>query len=395
MKPSMVVLAVAASLGACVMSGFDTANASDRFATSRVNGIEIVRDPGRVVVLSNPGFLSSANLCGLWNRNRGRLEQLVETLVGSVNRSGRLPKGVTIVRQKARLSSGCAAVASYDPSAININIKLPRNTLLFNVTTPSVFGQYADPRFSIDFDVSASAKIMLPSTIGQGLALGPLAVAVFNVKPDSQNLTGDLAIAVLKVVEYFSGRDFTAEFTKDRLFRFDSIKADLGRFRTALAGLRKTPKVVAGYDPTRKIVALRATTVAKIADPTCIAGYVWRTVRPDDLVCVKPNVRARVRADNKRAAERRINNKVDLAALSRCNRLGGLSVDPKKKKAPTPEQRACRAKAYKIPCKPGYVWREAVTDDYVCVTPQVRQQARDDNRQARKRRVDYGGPVIK
>jgi hypothetical protein len=31
-------------------------------------------------------------------------------------------------------------------------------------------------------------------------------------------------------------------------------------------------------------------------------------------------------------------------------------------------------------CKQGYVWREAFAGDHVCVTPQVRQQAADDNR---------------
>lgn len=36
-------------------------------------------------------------------------------------------------------------------------------------------------------------------------------------------------------------------------------------------------------------------------------------------------------------------------------------------------------------CKQGYVWREAFAGDHVCVTPQVRQQAADDNRQAASR----------
>ena len=30
-------------------------------------------------------------------------------------------------------------------------------------------------------------------------------------------------------------------------------------------------------------------------------------------------------------------------------------------------------------CKPGFVWREAIAKDHVCVVPGVRQQARDDN----------------
>lgn len=42
-------------------------------------------------------------------------------------------------------------------------------------------------------------------------------------------------------------------------------------------------------------------------------------------------------------------------------------------------------------CLQGYVWREAAPGDLVCVTPQVRQQARDDNAQANNRRQPGGG----
>jgi hypothetical protein len=36
-------------------------------------------------------------------------------------------------------------------------------------------------------------------------------------------------------------------------------------------------------------------------------------------------------------------------------------------------------------CKQGYVWREATKDDKVCVTPATRDQAHYDNSQARSR----------
>jgi len=44
------------------------------------------------------------------------------------------------------------------------------------------------------------------------------------------------------------------------------------------------------------------------------------------------------------------------------------------------------------PCKQGYVWREAFPGDYVCVTPQTREQAASDNGQANARRQPGGGP---
>ena len=42
-------------------------------------------------------------------------------------------------------------------------------------------------------------------------------------------------------------------------------------------------------------------------------------------------------------------------------------------------------------CIQGFVWREAVPNDHVCVTPQVRQQTQSDNTQATVRRSPTGG----
>jgi len=42
-------------------------------------------------------------------------------------------------------------------------------------------------------------------------------------------------------------------------------------------------------------------------------------------------------------------------------------------------------------CLQGYVWREAVPDDHVCVTPETRTQAAQDNGLAASRRSPTGG----
>lgn len=42
-------------------------------------------------------------------------------------------------------------------------------------------------------------------------------------------------------------------------------------------------------------------------------------------------------------------------------------------------------------CIKGYVWRDATTNDHVCVTPEVREQARIDNSYADQRRSPTGG----
>jgi hypothetical protein len=43
-------------------------------------------------------------------------------------------------------------------------------------------------------------------------------------------------------------------------------------------------------------------------------------------------------------------------------------------------------------CLNGFVWREAVTNDHVCVTPDIRTQTRSDNAVAASRRSPNGGP---
>jgi hypothetical protein len=43
-------------------------------------------------------------------------------------------------------------------------------------------------------------------------------------------------------------------------------------------------------------------------------------------------------------------------------------------------------------CIDGFVWREALATDHVCVSPGARQQARDENTQAGARRNPAGGP---
>jgi hypothetical protein len=42
-------------------------------------------------------------------------------------------------------------------------------------------------------------------------------------------------------------------------------------------------------------------------------------------------------------------------------------------------------------CRPGFVWREAVPDDHVCVPPATRDAVRDQNRQADRNRSPTGG----
>ena len=81
------------------------------------------------------------------------------------------------------------------------------------------------------------------------------------------------------------------------------------------------------------------------AQSVCQQGYVWREAYPGDHVCVTPETRAQVAADNAAAASRRVSPNSDI-------------------------------------CIKGYVWRNARPEDHVCVTPQIRKQTDEEKRRA-------------
>jgi hypothetical protein len=87
---------------------------------------------------------------------------------------------------------------------------------------------------------------------------------------------------------------------------------------------------------------------------TCKKGFVWRAARPEDLVCVTPDIREQTAEDNLQADARR-------------DPAGGPSGP--------------------ATCLPGYVWRQAFDGDVVCVTPETRAQVRLDNSKANERRM--------
>ncbi len=101
------------------------------------------------------------------------------------------------------------------------------------------------------------------------------------------------------------------------------------------------------------IVPNRSGAAAMVTTPNCKPGFVWRLARPDDLVCVRPDSRARTARDNAEAQDH---------------------VDPAGAYGPNT-------------CLPGYVWRNAFKGDLVCVTPETRDLVRLENRQDARRRA--------
>src|SRR5262249_39374400 len=228
-------------------------------SSERVHGLELVRDPGRTVLASNRNFLSPGSLCGYLDKDRASLERLAFQLIARINSSGALPRGVQIVRPEVRISRSCTAEAAYLNNGINVRASLPRNVVLFNVTTPSILGRWADPRFSLDFDLNASTDIRIPATTAGGLSVGPTRLRVANMKLDSQNASGDIARALAQIWSVFSGQDLIGSLTRDRSFNFDEIGFSLGEISRVLAAQGGGLYIVPYLDPRTHLLTLQAT----------------------------------------------------------------------------------------------------------------------------------------
>lgn len=96
--------------------------------------------------------------------------------------------------------------------------------------------------------------------------------------------------------------------------------------------------------------------VASGGSQVCLQGYVWRESRPGDVVCVTPQSRAVVAAENAKAASRRESGPRD-----------GVYW-----------------------CLTGFVWREAYNGDTTCVPPHARERVRAENDLAYSRTVAGG-----
>jgi len=95
-------------------------------------------------------------------------------------------------------------------------------------------------------------------------------------------------------------------------------------------------------------------------DDSCKQGFVWREAIPNDHVCVPPGTRSQAAEDNARANARKLPRR--------------LAVEPIGGGHPGPDF-----------CKPGFVWREVILSDHVCVTPETRDATARDSAMAGQR----------
>ncbi len=340
-------------------------------------------------MLELPGLLSSASICAEVQRTKPTANMVTDHIVATLNAIVRRRVGdVQLVRYRLEYSPACTSTTSAnaiaDPnSPLILTVKMPGNSFVSSVTTPSTdvlgveigAGRTFDPRLSIRFDVELTLRVPIPRRAGG--QFGPVSgtVRLDNVQmPEGENITGDVvafgADVTRDIYDWFNNGELARTMQQGWRLSESIPPFDIDRMNAAAragAGTQVDVDVAPGDQ-----LVINFNMGEKLVDERCQDTFVWREAVPGDRVCVTPDVRAAVRADNSVAHQRRLHAPRPNAAC--------LAGGP------------CRPD-FRIPCIAGFVWREAVPSDYVCVTPAVRTQAKDDNSWSRRRRRDYESPV--
>ena len=145
---------------------------------------------------------------------------------------------------------------------------------------------------------------------------------------------------------------------------------------------------------------------------TCKNGFVWRDAIQGDHVCVTVDIRTQTASENALISERRSPSGGDYGIDTCKNGFvwrdafqgDHVCVPGASRNQAATDNAAARDRfvvahdppivslAYGIDtCQNGYVWRETVTNDHVCVSPQRRDDVATENSLAVSRRSPTGG----
>lgn len=377
------VRAAIATTSAIALSMGVTASASGQgqFGSSVLRGVRIDAPPR--TLWSDPTILTGERICAGIDRLRPAVGQTVNLLVDEINNELRQRvSGLLLVRHVASVSQRCSARAIYVPGAVYLELNLPQNEFTSNVTIPAgiFWRQSMDPRLAMRFDVEVRIRVPLPGAGGQCLGAPSAEARVRNIQlPQGRNITGDIVAAGIDV-----GSSVYDKFNNGRLglmlargVRWQDT-VPVGFVEQANQHLCRSGvpyrAINTGFAPGEQLV-LSLGTGATVTDNRCIDGYVWRGARQGDDVCVRPEARARVQYENRAHSQRVQPFDPRVVGARACVFTSSCP--------PSPPQ----------PCLPGYVWRAAVANDYICVPPASRALAAQENAYARRLRRDYETPV--
>jgi hypothetical protein len=151
-------------------------------------------------------------------------DELHDTVRGVLGQGDLLAEGITLydihlILPEPQLSVQSRGGGGTEPLSLEVSVKLPGMHLEATSTTPTILGEYADPRCSIGFDLTAVIPVTLGTDVSHPFStdLTPSQAAdrpilkVSNFRFDSQGLICDLGKLGLEVTGY--DEDLTRVFT--------------------------------------------------------------------------------------------------------------------------------------------------------------------------------------
>jgi hypothetical protein len=178
-------------------------------------GVDIPTD-GDLAVLGlgpdgslGPGPLSEQSLLAgiaqqAWDDLRPQLKNTLTTKLGKGDLVG---DGYTLYDIDVQLSPDVlqSTVQRTPEGDLAVNVVIGRSVVIATSTTPTVFGSWADPRFSLDFGVSLRYLVDVPPVAAPLSVTGFEDLRITGPHADSQNLPGDLVFLLVRAVELVTG----------------------------------------------------------------------------------------------------------------------------------------------------------------------------------------------
>lgn len=356
--------------------------APGQFGRTLVRGVAIEAPPR--MLYSNGDILSHEAICGGINDSQQIMTDAVNYLVGEINtKLKQRVEGVQLVRVVFTPSPQCQARTEMIGAneGLMVRVFMPGNRFKTNVTN-SLVGQWADPEMSFTFDAEVNVVVPLPAVGGQCLGAPKAAAQIRNIAlPKGHNIPGKIVAAGIDVgagiYDYFNNGRLGRVLAQGERWHKAVPASFITNANRALCGSGVPYRTLSMSTAPGDLLMMRLSTGAKIEDARCQTGFVWRQARKDDLVCVKPEIRAQTREENRLHRDR-------VVPLSeREMMLRSVCIEPGACPAGPPQA-----------CLSGFVWREAYPKDLTCVPPASRAQAQTDNREAKRRRLDYEGPPV-
>lgn len=189
-------------------------------------GLKIVsRFPGlQSTLFDRPGFFRDA-LNAAWSAARGPLCDQITQQAGVADGAG---KGYTLYNIVCKLAPAGVLFlddASGTTGAIDLTFDVPHNYIEATTTQPTVLGSYADPRFSLTYEIALHLRIDLANL----KVLGVDYAAINASKPDSHNASADVLKALDALLQTGILRQAQAAVRQSGSLDVDAINAALQR----------------------------------------------------------------------------------------------------------------------------------------------------------------------